>query len=94
MMHLPPMQMNRKKISLISPFLLTLLLMLSLSACSDSSSSQQQALKNKATLDATISHAQAIGVPTSMLHSIQQQEAKLSATSAPVTFINDQPATD
>ena len=94
MMHLPPMQMNRKKISFISPFLLALLFTLSLSACSGSSSAQQQALKNKVTLDATISQAQTIGVPTSMLRSIQQQEAKLSASNAPVTIINDQPATD
>ena len=94
MMHLPPMQMNRKKISIVSPLLIALLLMLSLSACSSSSSAQQQALKNKASLDAAISQAQTIGVPASMLHSIQQLEAKLSGTSAPLTFINDQPATD
>ena len=94
MMHLPPMQMNRKKISLISPFLLALLLMLSLSACGSSSSAQQLALKDKTALDTVISQAQTIGVPASMLHPIQQQEAKLSGTSAPLTFINDQPATD
>lgn len=94
MMHLPQKHMKRRKISFVSPFLLVLLLLLTFSACSSSSSAQQQAAKNKSALDAAISQAQTIGVPASMLRPIQQQEAKLSGTSAPITFINDQPATN
>jgi hypothetical protein len=70
-------------------FLLTLLL----SACGDPQQ-QQQASKNKAELDALVSHAQSIGVPSTQLNTIIQQEKKLSQTSAPLTLFSSQPTTN
>jgi lipoprotein-anchoring transpeptidase ErfK/SrfK len=85
---------KNKKLAFTTSLLIALLLMLTLSACGGSSSAQQQMSKNKAALDAAITQAQSTGVPASMLNPVQQQETKLSSTSAPITLLNDQPATD
>ena len=55
---------------------------------------QQQASQNKAQLDSLLKHAQAIGVPTSLLQPILSQEQQLASTSVPFTLFNDQPATN
>ncbi len=73
---------------------LLLLLSLMLSACGGNPQMQQQAAANKAALDRLIVHAQSIGVPASLLFPVQQQEAQLSATSAPIGLFSDQPTND
>lgn len=73
---------------------LLLLLSLMLSACGGNPQMQQQAAANKAALDRLIAHAQSIGVPTSLLFPLQQQEAQLSATSAPIGLFSDQSTND
>jgi hypothetical protein len=73
---------------------LLLLLSLMLSACGGNPQMQQQAAANKAALDRLIVHAQSIGVPASLLFPVQQQEAQLSATSAPIGLFSDQSTND
>ncbi len=73
-------------------FLLSLVLLTS--ACGGDAYTQQQANKNKSTLDASLQHAQTIGVPVSLLTPVQKQEQQLSSTKAPFTLFNDKPATD
>lgn len=73
---------------------LLLLLSLLLSACGGNPQMQQQAVANKAALDRLIVHAQSIGVPASLLFPVQQQEAQLSATSAPIGLFSDQSTND
>jgi ABC-type uncharacterized transport system auxiliary subunit len=73
---------------------LLLLLSLMLSACGGNPQMQQQAAANKAALDRLITHAQSIGVPASLLFPIQQQEAQLSGTSAPIGLFSDQSTND
>lgn len=68
--------------------------MLLVSACGNSSQLQQQANSSKAALDSSISHAQSIGVPNTMLQPILGQEQLLSSATAPVTILDDQPAAD
>ena len=69
-------------------------LMLLTSACGGNPQVQQQANASKAQLDAQLQHAQAIGVPLSILQPVLAQEQQLSSSSAPFTPFNDQPATD
>jgi len=71
----------------IALFLLSLVLLTS--ACGGDALTQQQASKNKATLDAFLQHAQKIGVLASLLKPIQKQEQQLSSTSAPFSPFND-----
>ncbi|MBA2681345.1 MAG: L,D-transpeptidase family protein [Ktedonobacteraceae bacterium] len=85
-----PRQRSRKLLAFVSvAFVLALLL----SACGDPQQ-QQQANKNKADLDALVTHAQSIGVPAPQLNTIIQQEKKLSQTSAPLTLFSNQPSAD
>ncbi len=69
-------------------------LMLLLSACGGNPQVQQQASQGKAQLDAQLQHAEAIGIPQSILQPVLTQEQQLSSSSAPFTLFNDQPATD
>ena len=69
-------------------------LMLLTSACGGNPQVQQQANASKAQLDAQLQHAQAIGVPQSILQPVLSQEQQLSSSGAPFTLFNDQPATD
>src|SRR5438552_8304835 len=73
---------------------ITMMAMLSLSACGADPQTQQNANASKVQLDKLIAHAQSIGVPGTMLAPILQQEAQLSKTNAPLTLFNGQPATD
>jgi lipoprotein-anchoring transpeptidase ErfK/SrfK len=66
----------------------------SLSACGGDSAAQQQAQQKQAQLDRSLQNARTIGVPSSLLTPIVQQEQQLSSTAAPLTFFNDQPVTD
>ncbi len=69
-----------------------LLFMILLNACGDPQK-QQKVDQYKATLDHSISHAQSIGVPDTMLQPILDQEQQVSSTGAPLGF-SDQPAND
>lgn len=73
---------------------LLLLLSLLLSACGGNAQIQQRASTSKANLNQLLAHAVSIGVPAALLQPIQQQEAQLSATSAPVGLFNDQSTND
>jgi len=82
---------SKRSIIVISVALLAMLL---LSACGGNPQTQQKANQSKTQLDSLIAHAQSIGVPAATLQPILVQEAQLSSTSAPITLISDQPATD
>ncbi len=71
---------------------IALLIMLLLSACNDGTQTQQ-ASQNKSSLDASLAHAQSIGVPLSMLQPILQQEQQLSGSNAPIALFSSQNAT-
>src|SRR5437764_5231058 len=71
-----------------------LLVMLLLNACNGNPQTQQQANQYKAGLDKALSQAQSVGVPSAMLQPIQQQEAQLSQTKAPLSLFGDQNVTD
>lgn len=71
-----------------------LLVVLLLSACGGDPQTQQRANTSKTDLDRLITQAQSIGVPTTMLAPIMQQESQIGNTSAPLTIFSDQPATD
>ena len=73
-------------------FLLSLVLLMS--ACGGDPLTQQQASKSKATLDASLQHAQKIGVPASLLTPIQKQEKQLNSTNAPFSPFNSTTDTD
>lgn len=73
-------------------FLLALVLLTS--ACGGDAHTQQQASKNKATLDASLHNAQKIGVPASLLSTVQKQVQQLSTTNAPFSPFNEQTDTD
>ncbi len=83
-----------------SPLQVTQLLLAALllagiiSACGGSPQSQQASSQNKAQLDAALQHARQSGIPASVLAPIVQQENKLSSTSAPFAWFNDQPDTN
>jgi hypothetical protein len=64
-------------------------LMLIMSACG-SDQLAQQASQSKSQLDRLLRYALAIGVPPSMLQTVQKQETALSSTSAPFPLFNDQ----
>jgi len=66
----------------------------SLSACGGATAVQQQAQQKQAQLDRSLQNARIIGVPSSLMTPILQQEQQLSATAAPLTLFNDQPTTD
>ncbi len=73
---------------------IVMLVTLLLSACGGDPQTQQRANLSKTDLDRLISQAQGIGVPSTMLAPITQQEAQISNTSAPLTIFSGQPATD
>jgi hypothetical protein len=87
----PPWQRINKATITIS---IALLVMLLLSACGGNPQTQLKANQNKIQLDTLLAHAQSIGVPGPMLQPILNQEAQLSATNAPISVFNDQPATN
>lgn len=70
--------------------LLMTLVMLLLSACGGNPQLQQQAAQNKQALDASLSHAQAIGIPAAQLQPIIQQEQQLAGTHSPLGLFEDQ----
>ncbi len=72
-------------------FLLSLLL--TLSACGNTSL-QQQASQEKVQLDNLLHHALAIGVPVMLLQPVQRQEQQLAQTRAPFSLFNTQPIDD
>ncbi len=74
--------------------LFLLALMVLISACGGDPQIQQEASKNKSILDASLQHAQSIGVATSSITPIQKQEQQLSKTSAPFSPFNDKTDTD
>ncbi|GAC1379461.1 MAG: hypothetical protein NVSMB33_04730 [Ktedonobacteraceae bacterium] len=87
--------LSRKRVNNV--LLLTgviMLVTLLLSACGSNAQTQQQADASKAALDRVIAHAQSIGVPTTILTPIVQQETQLKHTNAPVTMFDGQPASD
>jgi L,D-transpeptidase catalytic domain len=73
---------------------MVMLVTLLLSACGGDPQTQQKANLSKTDLDRLISQAQGIGVPSTMLAPIIQQEAQIGNTSAPLTIFSGQPATD
>lgn len=73
---------------------MALLAMLLLSACGGNTQTQQTANQSKTQLDSMLNHAQTIGIPSSMLQPILNQEAQITNTNAPITVLSDQPATD
>ncbi len=75
-------------------FSLGILLVMLLSACNSNPQLQQQESQNKVELDNAIIHAQSIGVPTSMLQPIINQETQLTHTNAPIGLFNDQPVNE
>jgi hypothetical protein len=64
-------------------------LLLFLSGCGTLSQVGQQTEHNKAQLDTELAQAQHMGVPTSMLAPIQQQEDRVAQGIAPVTLFGD-----
>jgi hypothetical protein len=74
--------------------LVMLSMLASLTACGGDPAARQQAEQKQASFDRSIQHARAIGVPSSSLTSLLQQEQRLKATSAPLTLFDDRPATD
>lgn len=74
--------------------LIALSMLASLSACGGDSAARQQAEQKQAQFDRAIQHARSIGVPSSSLTSLLQQEQRLKATSAPLTLFDDQPSTN
>lgn len=90
MIHSAPPRRHKRLLFLC----VALLVMLLLSACNGDPQTQQRANQSKVLLDNALAHAQSIGVPSTLLQSIKQQETELSTTRTPFTFLSDQPATD
>jgi lipoprotein-anchoring transpeptidase ErfK/SrfK len=79
----------------LSLTIIVLLFSVLLSACGGAGgSTQQQVQQHKATLDQLINQAQSIGVPQNLLQPIVDQENQLSSTSAPLTLLFNQLASD
>ena len=74
--------------------LFLLALMVLVSACGGDPRTQQQASKDKATLDASLQQARKIGVALSFITPIQKQEQQVSNTNAPFTPFNDKAYAD
>jgi lipoprotein-anchoring transpeptidase ErfK/SrfK len=64
-------------------------LVLVTSGCGGSQQSQQQAAQARTQLDAALSHARLIGVPSSRLATVVAKEQQLNSTSAPFTLFDD-----
>ncbi|WP_297160238.1 L,D-transpeptidase family protein, partial [Thermogemmatispora sp.] len=62
-----------------------------LSACTGNPAQQQAANQAKAKLDTLIAQARNAGVPETLLSTIQEQEAQLASSRAPLSFFSDQP---
>lgn len=92
MTHFPVSRQRVKKGIVVTT--VTMVVMLLLSACGGNTETQQKANSGKVQLDRMLAHAQSIGVPRTLLQPILQQEAQISSTNAPLTLLNDQPATD
>jgi lipoprotein-anchoring transpeptidase ErfK/SrfK len=63
--------------------------MLMVSACGGDASTQQQVSKDQAYFDSLLKHAQAIGVPQSLLQPLMEQEQALNQTHAPFSLFNN-----
>ncbi|MBV8695652.1 MAG: L,D-transpeptidase family protein [Ktedonobacteraceae bacterium] len=87
-----PRLIKRNKRSLF--LCMVVLAMLLFSACSGSPQTHQGVDQDKTTLDTALVHAQSIGVPSTLLQSIKQQETQLSATHVPLSVFGHQSATD
>ncbi|MBV8822932.1 MAG: L,D-transpeptidase family protein [Chloroflexi bacterium] len=87
-----PRLIKRNKRSLF--LCMVVLAMLLFSACSGSPQTHQGVDQDKTTLDTALVHAQSIGVPSTLLQSIKQQETQLSATHVPLSVFGNQSATD
>jgi hypothetical protein len=64
--------------------------MMLLSACGGNPQLQQQATQARQTLDASLAHAQQIGIPASQLQPVLQQEQELTGTHSPLGLFQDQ----
>jgi lipoprotein-anchoring transpeptidase ErfK/SrfK len=71
-----------------------LLLLLLLSACGTPPQMQQQASQNKAQLDRALKNAHNVGVPNTMLQSVNAQEQQLAKANAPLALFSDTTTTD
>ncbi len=87
---MPYSHIARRRVMLV----LTLTMLLLLSACNGNSQLQDRASQGKVALDSAITHAQSIGIPYSMLQPIMSQEEQLSGTNAPIGLLNNQPVND
>lgn len=67
---------------------------LMVSACGSDAPLQQQVNKNQAQFDSLLQHAQAIGVPSSLLQPVMSQEQSLNQTHAPFSLFNNQNANE
>ncbi|GAC1394546.1 MAG: hypothetical protein NVS4B11_21360 [Ktedonobacteraceae bacterium] len=85
---------GRRVTHVVRGIIVLLALVLLTSACGGDAHTQQQASHNKATFEASLQHAQKIGVASSLLTPVQKQDQQLSNTSAPFTPFNDKPDTD
>lgn len=81
----------KNSILTVSIFMVVMLL---LSACGGDPQTQQKADASKTDLARLISQAQGIGVPTTILKPIIQQESAIANTRVPFTIFSGQPATD
>lgn len=77
----------------LAQMMLTALLLgtvLMVSACGSDAPMQQQVNKNQAQFDSLLQHAQAIGVPQSLLQPVMGQAQTLNQTHAPFSLFNNQ----
>ncbi len=73
-------------------FLLSLTLLIS--ACGSNTALQQQSSQDKSQLNTLLQHAQAIGIPLTLLQPVQKQEQQLNSSRAPFSPFNAQPIDD
>jgi lipoprotein-anchoring transpeptidase ErfK/SrfK len=80
----------------IFSFMMSIIVILSflLSACKGDIQSQGSANRSKDEFDKEIIHARSIGIPNTLLQSIENQRNALSQTHAPFTIFYEQPTSD
>lgn len=84
---------KRPKPTTSKPFIagtIAFLFLFLLTACGGDPQLHQQADTNKTSLDTALAHAHSVGVPNTLLQSIEQQEQQLSQTNAPLSIFSDQ----
>jgi hypothetical protein len=84
----------RPRLSSIISKLVLLCSMVLLSACGGDVHIQQQASSGQTNLDNLLTYARSIGVSSSLLQPIANQERQLKQTNAPLVLFNNQPASD